>query len=189
MKNLVKMILKAFYMFLLIITVTGFAQKTYTLDAKPQLKIIGTSNIHDWDMISETASGNIVAVVENNKLTTIKSLVVELQAESLKSEKSGLDKNAYKALKTDKFKIIKFDLKSSSKQTDGTWNFTGVFTIAGVSKQVTLKVKETSTNGQYTFEGSYSFKLTDYKITPPTALLGTIKTTDAVVVNFKVKFK
>jgi hypothetical protein len=107
MKNLVKMILKAFYMFLLIITVTGFAQKTYTLDAKPQLKIIGTSNIHDWDMISETASGNLVAVVENNKLTTIKSLVVELQAESLKSEKSGLDKNAYKALKTDKFKIIK----------------------------------------------------------------------------------
>ena len=176
-------------LFFLASSTFGFAQKTLTLDAKPQLKISGTSSLHDWDMVSETATGKLVGTTEGNKLTAITSLVVEMPAESIKSGKGGMDKNAYKALKTDKFKTIKFDLKSSSKQTDGTWNFTGVFTIAGVSKQVTLKVKETSTIGQYTFEGSYSFKLTDYKITPPTALLGTIKTTDAVVVNFKVKFK
>lgn len=189
MKNLVKTISKAFYVFLMITAVTGFAQKTYNLDVKPQLKLSGTSSLHDWEMTSEKATGKLVGTVENNKLTAIKTLVVEMPAESIKSGKSGMDKNAYKAIQTDKFKTVKFELKSSNKQTDGTWTFTGVFTIAGVSKQVTLKAKETSTAGQFAFEGTYSFKLTDYKITPPTALMGTVKTGDDVKISFKVKFK
>lgn len=189
MKNLVRTISKAFYVFLLLVTFTSFGQKTFTLDAKPQLKLSGTSSLHDWDMTSETATGKLIADVENNKLNSIKSLVVEMPAESIKSGKGGMDKNAYKAIKTDKFKTIKFELKSSAKQSDGSWNFTGVFTIAGVAKQVTLKAKETSTPGNYAFEGTYSFKLTDYKVTPPTALMGTVKTGDDVKVSFKVKFK
>ncbi|PKP14722.1 MAG: hypothetical protein CVU07_13420, partial [Bacteroidetes bacterium HGW-Bacteroidetes-23] len=89
----------------------GFAQKTLTLDAKPQLKISGTSSLHDWDMVSESATGKLVATAEGNKLMTINSLVVEMPAESIKSGKGGMDKNAYKALKTNQFKTVKFDLK------------------------------------------------------------------------------
>jgi polyisoprenoid-binding protein YceI len=189
MKKLAEIISKAFIVFLMIATASTFAQKTYTLDAKPKLVLSGTSSLHDWDMTSEKATGKLIADVENNKLVTIKSLVVEMPAESIKSGKSGMDKNAYKAIQTDKFKTVKFDLKSSAKQTDGTWNLTGVFTIAGISKQVTLKAKEIATAGQFAFEGSYSFKLTDYKISPPTALMGTIKTGDDVKISFKVNFK
>ncbi len=167
----------------------GFAQKTLTLDAKPQLKISGTSSLHDWDMVSESATGKLVATTEGNKLITINSLVVEMPAESIKSGKGGMDKNAYKALKTNQFKTVKFDLKSSTKNADGTWNFTGTFAIAGATKSVTLKIKETTIGGQPVFEGSYSFKLTDYKITPPTALMGTVKTGDDVKISFTLKFK
>lgn len=167
----------------------GFAQKTLTLDAKPQLKISGTSSLHDWDMVSETATGKLLAVVEGNKLTTISSLVVEMPAESIKSGKGGMDKNAYKALKTNQFKTVRFDLKSATKNADGIWSFTGTFAIAGVTKSVSLKIKETTTGSQSVFEGSYSFKLTDYKITPPTALMGTVKTGDDVKISFILKFK
>jgi len=189
MKTLNRIFTKAFYVILLLVTFTSFAQKTFNLVAKPELKLTGTSSLHDWEMTSTTATGKLEGTVENNKLTVIKSLVVEMPAESIKSGKSGMDKNAYKAIQTDKFKTIKFELKSSAKLTDGSWNLTGVFTIAGVSKQVTVKAKETSTAGQYSFEGTYAFKLTDYKITPPTALMGTVKTGDDVKINFKVKFK
>ena len=167
----------------------GFAQKTLTLDAKPQLKISGTSSLHDWDMVSETATGKLVGTTEGNKLTAITSLVVEMPAESIKSGKGGMDKNAYKALKTNQYKTVKFDLKAAAKNTDGTWNFTGTFSISGVTKSVTLKIKETIIGGQSVFEGSYSFKLTDYKITPPTALMGTVKTGDDVKISFTLKFK
>jgi polyisoprenoid-binding protein YceI len=167
----------------------GFAQKTLTLDTKPQLKISGTSSLHDWDMVSETASGKLTATLEGNKIAEINSLVVEMPAESIKSGKGGMDKNAYKALKTNQFKTIKFDLKSATKNTDGTWNFIGTFTIAGTSKSVILKIKETSIGGLSVFEGGYSFKLTDYKISPPTALMGTVKTGDEVKISFTLKFK
>lgn len=184
--NLEKGILLLFF----IVTSTfGFAQKTLTLDAKPQLKISGTSSLHDWDMVSDKATGKLVANVDGNKLAAITSLVVEMPAESIKSGKGGMDKNAYKALKTNQFKTVKFDLKSSTKNADGTWNFTGTFAIAGATKSVTLKIKETTIGGQSVFEGSYSFKLTDYKITPPTALMGTVKTGDDVKISFTLKFK
>jgi polyisoprenoid-binding protein YceI len=100
-----------------------------------------------------------------------------------------MDKNAYKALKTMQFKTVKFDLKAAEKNADGTWNFTGTFAIAGVTKAVTLKIKEVTSNNVSVFEGSYSFKLTDYNITPPTALMGTVKTGNDVKMSFTIKFK
>lgn len=178
-----------FLLFFIATSTFGFAQKTLILDAKPQLKISGTSSLHDWDMVSEIATGKLTGTVEGNKLTTITSLVVEMPAESIKSGKGGMDKNAYKALKTNQYKTVKFDLKAASKHTDGTWNFSGTFTISGVSKSVTIKIKESIIGGQTVFEGSYSFKLTDYKITPPTALMGTVKTGDDVKISFTLKFK
>lgn len=166
-----------------------FAQKTLTLDSKPLLKILGTSSLHDWDMVSETANGKLLVTQESGKIIEINSLTVEMPAESIKSGKNGMDKNAYKALKTAQFKTVKFDLKSASKNTDGSWNFTGTFSIAGVNKSVTLKIKETTLGGQTIFDGTYAFKLTDYKISPPTALMGTIKTGDDVKISFTLRFK
>ncbi len=176
-------------LFFMAVSSFSFAQKAFTLDTKPQLKISGTSSLHDWEMVSETATGKLVATVEGNKIAEINSLVVEMPAESIKSGKSGMDKNAYKALKTNQYKTVRFDLKSATKNTDGSWQFTGTFIIAGISKPVTLKVKESATEDQPVMEGFYSFKLTDYKITPPTALMGTVKTGDDVRISFTLKFK
>jgi polyisoprenoid-binding protein YceI len=166
----------------------GYTQKTFKLDAKPSLAISGTSTLHDWSMPSSTATGTLVATEDAGKLEEIKSLTVEMPAESIKSGKKGMDKKAYEALKTETYKTVKFDLKSASKIGD-TWTLNGTFTIAGVTKTVSLKAKETSANGVHQLSGSYSFKLTDYSITPPTALMGTVKTGDAVKITFDVKFK
>lgn len=174
---------------LLLFAATGsIAQETLTLDTKPTLTISGTSSLHDWDMTSTTATGKLVAVKEGAKLDKINTLVIEMPAESIKSGKSGMDKNAYKALKTEQNKTIKFELKQASKTASG-WNLKGNFTIAGVTKEVTIPVKETATTGKNTLTGDYNFKLTDYKITPPTAVMGTIKTGDAVKISFTISFK
>jgi polyisoprenoid-binding protein YceI len=164
------------------------AQKTFTVQKDNTLKISGTSSLHDWDMTSSTATGRMVGTFENQSLQSIQSLSVEMQAESLKSGKSGMDKNAYKALKTSQFKSVKFDLKSAKKEGN-TWTLNGTFQIAGVSKNVNIKAKESVNGGEIILEGSYDFKLTDYDITPPTALMGTVKTGDAVKVTFKISFK
>lgn len=166
----------------------AFAQKTFQLDAKPDLSVSGTSTLHDWEMPSSTATGSMIATEEAGKLAEITSLTVTMPAESIKSGKKGMDKKAYEALKTDQHKNVRFDLKSASKSGD-TWTLTGTFNIAGVSKQVSLKAKETVSSGVYGLSGSYAFKLSEYGITPPTAMMGTIKTGDDVKITFNVKFK
>lgn len=166
----------------------SFAQKTFHLDAKPDLRVSGTSTLHDWEMPSSSATGTMVATEAAGKLTDIKSLSIDMPAESIKSGKKGMDKKAYEALKTDKYKTVQFDLKSASKTGD-TWTLTGIFTIAGVAKQVNIKAKESSTSGIYILSGSLTFKLTDYNIEPPKAMMGTIKTGDDVKISFTVKFK
>lgn len=176
-------------MLLLLFATTGTkAQDTFTLDTKPTLTISGTSSLHDWEMTSKTATGKLTGTESGNKLDKITALTIEMPAESIKSGKGGMDKNAYKALKTGQYKTVKFDLKQAVKTATG-WTLKGNFTIAGVVKEVTIPVKETAAGGKYTLAGEYSFKLTDYKITPPTALMGTVKTGDAVKISFTVSFK
>lgn len=165
------------------------AQKDYSLAANPDLKISGTSSLHDWEMTSNKASGSAKMTVSGSTVSSISSLTVTMPAESLESGKSGMDKKAYEAMKTDKNKNVSFVLSSAKKNTDGTWNLTGNFTIAGTKKSVTVKVTESVSGGTVQLKGSYSFKLTDYGITPPKALAGTIKTGDAVKMSFNVKFK
>lgn len=166
----------------------GFAQKTFQLQAKPDLKVSGTSTLHDWDMPSSTATGSMTATEAGGKLTEIKSLTITMPAETIKSGKKGMDKKAYEALKTDKHKNVVFTLRSASKSGD-TWTLTGTFNIAGTTKQVNLKAKETASGGVYGLSGDYSFKLTEYGVTPPTAMMGSIKTGDDVKISFNVKFK
>ena len=176
-------------MILLLFATAGLqAQETLTLDSKPTLTISGTSTLHDWNMTSNTATGKLVATEEGTKLDKITSLVIEMPAETIKSGKGGMDKNAYKALKSSQYKTVKFDLKQAQKTGTG-YTLKGTFTIAGVAKEVSIPVKVTSAGGKHTLSGDYSFKLTDYKMTPPTAMMGTIKTGDAVRISFTVSFK
>lgn len=166
----------------------AFAQKSFQLQTKPELKVSGTSSLHDWEMPSSIATGSMKATEAGGKLTQIQSLSITMPAESIKSGKKGMDKKAYEALKTDRNKNVTFELKSASKAGD-IWTLAGTFNIAGTAKQVSLKVKETSVSGIYGLIGTYSFKLSDYGITPPTAMMGTIKTGDEVKIHFNVKFK
>jgi len=166
----------------------GYAQKTFNLEPKPELVVSGTSTLHDWDMPSETATGTMIAIEDSGKLTEIKSLLIEMPAESIKSGKKLMDKKAYDALKTKEHENIIFKLKSTTKTGD-TWNMVGDFTIAGVTKQVNLKVKEIYEDGKYSLSGSYMCKMSEYGMKPPTAMMGTIKTGDEVKISFNVKFK
>ena len=166
---------------------TSFAQK-YNLDIqKSSLIVFGTSNIHYWDIKTENQKGFILINAENS--LQIKELNIVVEAESLKSGKGGMDKNTYKALNTNDYKTIEFNLISSDKITDldnENYNVTakGDLTISGVTKRITLEFKLNIKNNLVSITGEKNIKMTDYKIDPPKALLGTIKTGDDVIIKF-----
>lgn len=164
------------------------AQAKFTLAASPTFKINGGSSLHDWEMVSNTAKGEGMFNMEGSQFKGAKSLNVSLEAETLKSGTRGLDSNAYKALNTSKNKDIRFALRELTG-SGASYTAKGDLTIAGVTKPVTIPVKMSQSGNRLTFEGSLNTKLTEFSITPPTALMGTVKTRDEVTISFKTTFQ
>jgi polyisoprenoid-binding protein YceI len=187
MKNM-----KKFAAILAVLTISvvslSFAQTTYVMSNGTELMVSGTSTLHDWEMKSAKATGQAVITMENGTLKGIQSLSVNLTAETLESGKGQMDRNAFKALKTDKNPQIKYVLKDIKSGQGNTWTATGDITIAGVTKTITMPVTVNQQGNVLEFSGSISTKLTEFKIDPPTAMLGTIKTGNDVKLSFSAKF-
>ncbi|AMQ57893.1 YceI family protein [Algoriphagus sanaruensis] len=164
------------------------AQTKVVLSPGSELKVEGGSTLHDWHMATSSAKGEGVFTIEGGQFKGASSLVLSFVAETLKSGTSGLDKNAYKSLKTEQYKDIKFTLKSLSG-SGTSFTATGDLSIAGATKSVSFPVKLSGTAGKYHFEGSLKTKLTFFNITPPTALMGTVKTDDEITLSFKTTFQ
>lgn len=164
------------------------AQKSYALDSKSTFSVAGTSTLHDWEMKSASGTGTATLNIANGKLTDIDALTVTLLAESVKSEKKSMDKVAYETLKTDKNKNIKYVLKSAEKVNETTWELTGTYTIAGVSKVYKTSVKTTVTKDGLNLQGTNKITFTDFGMKSPTAMLGTIKTGQDLTIKFNLTF-
>ncbi len=103
-----------------------------------------------------------------------------------------MDKNTYKALKADDHPDITFVLSSPVKGIPvGAHTITAKInlTIAGVTKAIDMPVTATAqAHGNISFEGSKTINMTDYGVKPPVALLGTMRTGDAITIKFKTVF-
>ncbi|MUU77586.1 YceI family protein [Winogradskyella endarachnes] len=168
-----------------------YSQNFTLSNSNSVLEVHGTSSLHDWHLDTEKQSGKLV--ISNTEDLTIESLSVSIEAESLKSGKSSMDNNTYEALKTDDYKTMDYKLTSVSKVdklTDTSFKVTvvGDMTIAGVTKSLTMIVSVKIDGSKVSLEGEKSFKMTDFGVDPPKALLGTIKTGDEIKIIFKSVF-
>ncbi|MCH7412218.1 YceI family protein [Belliella sp. R4-6] len=173
---------------LVFLNLSAFGQTNYSLSSNPELKVTGTSTLHDWDMKSSTATGKAQISLENSKIDKITNVTIIMPAESIKSGKGGMDRNAYAALNTKNHKEVKFNLKELVAK-GSSYEAIGDFTIAGVTKAAKFPVTATISGEKVTVKGKHDFKLTDYSIDPPTALMGTVKTGNEVSIHFNVTFQ
>ncbi len=162
------------------------AQKNYNITANSTFEVAGTSTVHDWVMKSTEGTGTANLIVKDAKLAGINSLTVSLLAESLKSYKTSMDKVAYEAMDTETYKYIEYVLKSAEKIDETTWDLTGVYTIAGVSKEYKTQVKVTATKGAFVLQGSNQITFGDFEMTPPKAALGVVKAGKDLTVIFNI---
>lgn len=171
-------------------TLSATAQQAYTSSATSTV-LKGTSTLHDWDMKSSSGNTQATFKVEDGEITDITALTFTLNAESLKSSKSGLDKNAYKALNTGKHKTITYKMTNGTVTKSGSSYIiktNGTFTIGGNSKPMALTTTATLNGDQsISVKGSTKFNMTNYGVTPPTVMMGTIKTGDAVTIDYSAK--
>jgi polyisoprenoid-binding protein YceI len=193
MKKLITQLANYFLIGLFLVPAQLHAQNPIST-SQTQVKVKGTSTLHDWEMSSSKAQVKGSLKWEQAKLVEITSLQVQIVATTLKSDNSGLDKNAYKALMTDKFSQIQFVLQQATltPATDGTYKVVGngQLTIAGQSKKVTLHAVATvQADKSVQMKGSTSFNMSEYGVKPPTVMMGTIKTGDKITIEYNIKLQ
>jgi polyisoprenoid-binding protein YceI len=189
-----KKLLKIILVGLLFFTTSNFiAQESKINLAESKLTVFGTSNLHDWDIVAKAMSGKANFNFESNILKDIESLDFSVESEQLVSGKSGMDSNTFKALNSKKYKTINYKLTKIVKITKVSANtYTieaqGDLTIAGTTKNITQVFTAVVSGKKVVLSGKTKITMTQYKITPPTALFGTIKTGPDVTVDFKVTY-
>jgi len=179
--------------FMIAICVIGFAsvlkaQSTYKIaDSKNNnMKLSGTSTLHDWTMNAQVFISDARFVLSGRQISSLKGLSFSLAVADLKSGESGLDKNAYKALKT---AAITYKLSSATVNND-VIKTRGTLTIAGVTKEVTIDVHAVvNADETITCSGSEKLNMTDYGVKPPKFMLGAMKTGDAITLDFTLVYK
>ncbi len=176
----------------------GYTQATYKIQDNNgvSLKIKGTSSLHDWEMDANRAKEGEAQFIFNeqneSELTSMKSLTFTLEVYALKGESKGLDNNAYKALRADKNKYITYKLTSATESAEKGGYLVktkGKLTIAGVTKDIAMDIHlVVNKNKSVTLKGSYQLKMSDYKVEPPSFMMGMMTTGDTIKLNFEVTY-
>lgn len=123
---------------------------------------------------------------------SVRTFEVSIPVASLKAEKEGLEKNMRKSLKSEQFPAIQFRMASYVIGTAAgevtPIDVTGVLTVAGVERTVTLNLKARPSREGLAVDGQRDLLMTDFGIKPPKFLMGTLKTDNRVNIRFSLIF-
>jgi polyisoprenoid-binding protein YceI len=165
-----------------------FAQNKYRA-TNTNIKMEGTSSMHDWHMISEEGISDVTFNFDGQNLAGMPALTFTVQAETLKSSTKGLNKNAYKTLNTGKYPAIGFISNFATIHSTGVNSYLmsvkGKLTISGVSRDVWVSVAcKVNSDQSVQASGSCKVKMSEYGLTPPSFMFGAMKTGDEVSIKF-----
>jgi polyisoprenoid-binding protein YceI len=178
---------------LLLALLGAFALRAQTFSVSThQVKISGSSNVQNWESAVNKVSGTAQLLLSSEGvLESVEGLRVQMEVASIKSEKgSTMDNKTQEALKAKQHPNITFTqarLQSLTRQGNTyILVLVGQLEVAGARKTITLRATGSPQGAQWQFGGEMPLKMTDFKVDPPTAMLGAMRTADDVTIKFNV---
>ena len=133
---------------------------------------------------------NIIDTISFDETLDIQFLEIEIPVKGIRSDKGYVMNNKmHQALKIKEFPTITFKMKAL-KNVEIQANYQdilleGSLVIGGKEAPLTIAANSIiKTNGTIAVCGSKVLKMSDFEITPPTALMGVVKTDDEIVIEF-----
>ena len=164
----------------------------------------GTSTMHAF----ESRSSEVALGLERDRATAdpasaaeilrlirsaaVRGVTVRVPVATLRSEKSGLDKNLRKTMKADQypdvsFRLDRYELAAGAANADTiTIEASGSLVIAGVERPIRLEARAYPGEAGIWLEGSEGLRMSEYGIKPPTMMLGTVKVADRIEVHYRM---
>jgi len=154
---------KFFKVFISLFFFASFAQDLKLNINDSKVTVDGTSNVHDWTVEAKAMNGKMNAQLES--ALKINQFTFSVEVEQLKSGKSGMDKNTYKALNSTKFKTIDFKMTRVQKMTKVSENnyqldLVGDLTIAGITKTIVLTASAQVQGNKLVLTGKHKLNMT-----------------------------
>ena len=165
--------------------------------AGSQVRVDGTSTIHDWSVESRLIGGYVEFDPAFNldhpapgKVNARVAVLIPVR--QLKSDKTAMDTVMYESMKEKDhrkidYRLIEMTLKEPPKSPDAPLLFDtkGELVVAGVSNVIQMPVTVTRVEkDKLKFTGSTAVKMTSFGIQPPTKL-GLFSTGDEVKLSFE----
>ncbi|MEM8548697.1 MAG: YceI family protein [Pseudomonadota bacterium] len=166
------------------------AQVTLSILPESQITVDGTSNKSDWTVTAQAFEGSITVNDGYADGPEVSAVALNVTAKEMKSGRSTImDRLMWKTLNATQHANITYALTAAEvvAQTDEgyTLNTMGELTLSGETKEIQMEViGSMGDDGQMHFVGQYPLLLTDYGMTPPTAMFGALRTGDEVIVKF-----
>jgi polyisoprenoid-binding protein YceI len=170
------------------------------------VRVYGTSTLHDWTVTTPSIDGYIEFKFDLPPQATAQqireAIVADPKAQvdviipvkTMKSTKKDkeMDKKMYEALKRDRYPEISYQLASieleegtRADQEEFKAQTIGKLTIAGTTRNMHIPMTLNVIDSQHLrISGSLSMNMTDFKVQPPRAMMGMIKSGDRIEVKF-----
>lgn len=171
-----------------------FAQGSVSMiPGQSSIVIKGSSNVHDWEEKVEKFKVNLLLKIREKEIEHIEKVQVVCESSSIRSANNIMTNKTHEALKVEKYPQIEFQLVTVDKLSSNNGSFSGTLvgdvTLAGVTKRISIAFNGIHSGSKITIKGSKDLNMMDFKIKPPTAMLGTLKTDEAITVSFHLNFQ
>jgi len=183
-----------------IATITVATERAHFTPAQTStIKITGTSTLHAWTMEGATINGAIDVAPEIIadplqpkawKSDSPALVTVKIPVAAIKAEHARMSNIMLEAMKASANPEIRYELVEATpvKGSGDAFvvNTRGKLTIAGVTRNLDMDVTANRDGDRrYVMTGDAPIRMTDFGITPPVTMLGTLKTGNEVKVTFR----
>lgn len=163
------------------------------------ITITGVSTVHEWTMSGTAIDGSIdiapeiaaaPASAEAWKSDKPALVSVKIPVARITSPHDRMNRIMLDAMKAKSYPEVRYDLFEARALKGSSDAFVvktrGRLTVAGVTRDIEMDVAAAkSGESRYVLTGEAPLKMTDFGITPPTAMMGAIRAADQVRVSFR----
>jgi polyisoprenoid-binding protein YceI len=161
-----------------------------------RLVLEGTSNVAAWRCSGTTLDGQMEVAAPLDRIDALMNGVEEFTLRvpiaTLRCGNKQMERDMNRALRSASYPAIEFEFAElvgavRREGSAGCWKVRihGVLALAGASRDVTIDVEaERIAGDRIILRARMPLRMTDFRITPPTALFGMIKAGDALTVQF-----
>jgi len=178
-----------------IISPDSVSQVSYTIVPEfSTMTIQGTSSLHDWEMKVTEMECTTTLHIDNDHIKNIGETLFSCKATSIVSDHKIMDKKTYDALKAETYSSILFSITSDEEIVSSSDDFRGTvkgfLSVAGRTKEIDVPFQgRLLANGKIEIKGEVALKMSEFDIDPPTALMGTLKTGNELMIAYSFQLE